>query len=244
MTSIDVYESLIRTLTPRDDLSPEDASLIRSLAFRQVQYGRGAEIIKQDSIVSESCLIIKGWAGRAVYLENGKRQITALHIAGDFVDLHGFTLKYMDHSVLALTSIDVAFVGHEEVRRVTEQSPHLARLLWTLTTVDGAIQRTMIASLGRRQALERLGHLLCELDCRLSAVDLANNHCFEVPLTQEDLADILGLSSVHMNRMIQELRQSGFITWQGQKVALVNLVKLEHFAGFDGRYLNYMKRPR
>jgi CRP-like cAMP-binding protein len=244
MTATDIYESLISTLTPRDDLSPDDVALIRSLPFRQVEYARGAEIIRQDSEVSDSCLVLRGWAGRAVYLENGKRQITALHIAGDFVDLHGFTLKYMDHSVLALTSTEVVFVSHEEVRRVTEQSPHLARLLWTLTTVDGAIQRTMIASLGRRQALERLGHLLCELDCRLTAVGLANDHCFEIPLTQEDLADILGLSSVHMNRMIQELRQSGFITWHGQKVALVNLDKLERFSGFDGRYLNYIKRPR
>jgi len=244
MTYTDAYERLIKTFTPRDDLSPDDVALLRSMPLRIVTFGKGEEIIAQDSEVSESCLMMTGWTGRAVYLESGKRQITALHIAGDFVDLHGFTLKYMDHSVVALTATQVAFVRHEELKRITQVSPHLTRLLWLLTTIDGAVQRTTIASLGRRPALERLGHLLCELDCRLAVVGLADEHRFDIPLVQEELADILGLSVVHMNRTIQELRKGGLVAWQGSKVVIPDFSKLAQFSGFDPRYLNFIKRER
>jgi CRP-like cAMP-binding protein len=165
-------------------------------------------------------------------------------MSGDFVDLHAFTLKYMDHSVLGLTQMQVGFVPHEALMRITEQSPHLTRLFWTLTTVDGAIHRTMIASLGRRGALQRLGHLLCELNARLSAIGNVLEHSFDIPITQEDLADILGLSSVHMNRTIQELRQSHLISWQGSRVTITDLAKLKQMSGYDGRYLSLVRRNR
>jgi CRP-like cAMP-binding protein len=244
MTEMDVYERLIRTLTPRDDLSANDVALLRSMPLRMAAFAKGEEIVAQDSEVSESCLVVAGWTGRAVYLESGKRQITALHIPGDFVDLHGFTLKYMDHSVIALTASQAAFVRHEELKRVTYSSPHLTRLLWMLTTIDGAVQRTTIASLGRRPALERLSHLLCELDCRLAVVGLAHEHRFDIPLIQEELADLLGLSVVHMNRTIQDLRKTGFVTWVGSKVAIHDFDKLAEFSGFDRRYLSLLKRER
>ncbi|MDF2120594.1 Crp/Fnr family transcriptional regulator [Roseiarcaceae bacterium H3SJ34-1] len=244
MTDMDAYERLIKTFTPRDDLSSDDIALLRSMPLRIATYGKGEEIIAQDSEVSESCLMMTGWTGRAVYLESGKRQITALHIAGDFVDLHGFTLKYMDHSVVALTATQVAFVRHDELKKITHVSPHLTRLFWMLTTIDGAVQRTTIASLGRRPALERLGHLLCELDCRLSVVGLAQDHRYDVPLVQEELADILGLSVVHMNRTIQDLRKAGLVTWQGSRIVIHDFGKLTQFSGFDPRYLNFIKRER
>ena len=244
MTDIDLYERLIKTLTLRDDLSAEDAAHVRNIPFRTVSYGKGAEIIAQDTEVSESCLVLSGWAGRAVYIENGKRQITALHIAGDFVDLHGFTLKYMDHSVISLTPVTVAFARHDDLKKLTHVSPHITRLFWMLTTIDGAVHRMTIASLGRRPALERLAHLICELDCRLTAVGLARDHAFELPLIQEELADILGLSGVHMNRTIQDLRKVGLVNWQGSKIIVPDAGKLADFSGFDARYLNYFKRPR
>lgn len=244
MTDTDLFDRFIKTLTLRDDLSAEEMTILRSMPLRIVTYGKGEEIIAQDSEVSESCLMMTGWTGRAVYLESGKRQITALHIAGDFVDLHGFTLKYMDHSVVALTATQVAFVRHEELKKITHVSPHLTRLLWMLTTIDGAVQRTTIASLGRRPALERLGHLLCELDCRLAVVGLAQDHRYDVPLVQEELADILGLSVVHMNRTIQDLRKAELVTWQGSKVVIPDFEKLAEFSGFDPRYLNFIKRER
>jgi CRP-like cAMP-binding protein len=244
MTDIDAYGRLIKTFMPRDDLSLDDVALLKSMPLRIVTFGKGEEIIAQDSEVSESCLMITGWTGRAVYLENGKRQITALHIAGDFVDLHGFTLKYMDHSVIALTATQVAFVRHEELKRITHVSPHLTRLFWMLTTIDGAVQRTTIASLGRRPALQRLGHLLCELDCRLAVVGLARDHTYDVPLVQEELADILGLSVVHMNRTIQDLRKAGLVAWTGSKIVIHDFNRLVEFSGFDPRYLNFIKRER
>ena len=240
----DVYDRLISTLTPRDDLPAAEAALLRSMPYRLAHFSKGEEIIAQDSEVSESCLVIAGWTGRAVYLETGKRQIAALHIPGDFVDLHGFLLRYMDHSVIALTASQVIFVRHEDLKRITLASAHLTRLLWMLTTIDGAVQRTTIASLGRRPALERLGHLLCELDSRLTVVGLAHEHRFDVPLVQEELADILGMSVVHMNRTIQDLRKGGLVTWVGSKVAIQDFDRLCEFSGFDPRYLSLLKRER
>jgi CRP-like cAMP-binding protein len=130
-------------------------------------------------------------------MAEGTRQFTAVHVAGDFVDLHAFTLKIMDHDVMSMKACTAAIVPHQSLKQLSEDFPHLSRLLWLTTTIDGAIQRAWIVSMGRRSARDRLAHLICELFIRLKSVGLVTGNSFDLPVTQIDLADIMGLSAVH-----------------------------------------------
>jgi CRP-like cAMP-binding protein len=237
-------ELLISNLRRRDTIADDEVDALLSLHFRGETYPRGTQFIAEESRPEWSCLLGKGLAARAVNRANGTRQLTALHIAGDFVDLHGFTLKRMDHGVVALTACEVIFVRHEELRAITESAPHLTRLLWLLTTIDAAMQRRMTALIGRHAPMERLAHLLCEMYVRLEVVGLASDDRFVFPVTQAELADILGLSVVHTNRTVQDLRATGLVSWDHHDVTLFDFARLARMADFDSTYLNLFHEPR
>lgn len=237
-------ELLIANLRQRDELTASEIELITALRPRTVSFERGTEIVAEGSRPQWSCLLQQGLAARAVSRPNGSRQLTALHIAGDFIDLHGLTLRRMDHGVVALTPCDVVFVRHEEIRSITERAPHLTRLLWLLTTVDAAMQRQMTALLGRHTPLERLGHLLCEMYVRMNVVGLAQDDRLDFPITQTVLADLLGLSVVHTNRTVQDLRATGFVAWEHHEIWLRDLPRLKKLSGFDPTYLSLQCEPR
>jgi CRP-like cAMP-binding protein len=228
---------LYRFLSQRDVISDGEQEILFSLPQRTVQFPKGSEIIAEDSRPTSSCLIESGWTARAVHRPSGARQLTALHIPGDFVDLHGLLLKRMDHSVVALSECTAVFVPHENLRAISEKAPHLTRMLWMSTTIDAAIQRKMTALIGRHTPAERLAHLICELYRRLEVVDLAADGQFRLPLTQSELADILGLSLVHTNRTVQDLRATHWIRWEQFQVTITNFEKLAAFAAFDATYL-------
>lgn len=235
---------LLRYLQRRDRLSLEEQALIEALPMRPHRFRRGEEIVAQGSRPLESCLIIEGFAARLLHMADGKRQITAVHIPGDFVDLHGLVLKVMDHSVAAISDCRAAFVPHTAIIQLAERSPHLGRLFWMSTTIDAAIQRAWIGNLGRRSAVMHLAHLICEMYLRLEAVGLAGGNCMGFPVTQAEMSDILGLSSVHVNRVAQELRRTGLITWARGEVTILDFDRLADFAEFDPTYLNLMHEPR
>lgn len=237
-------DPLVTAFSRRDRLTEDEKAVLEALPKRQKDYRAGAEIIAEGSRPQESCLVLEGFAARAQHLSSGKRQLTAVHIAGDFVDLHGFLLKQMDHGVVALSPCRVAFVPHASLKTVTETNPHLARMFWLSTVVDGAIQRAWITCLGRRSAIQHLAHLICELYLRLEIVGQAENGKFEFPVTQSELGDMLGLSNVHVNRTLQELRATGLIRWRGSTVHIDDFAGLSTFAEFDPLYLNLTQEPR
>ena len=235
---------LCRALSRRDELGEDDRQTLSSLVQRPARYAKGAEIIAEGSRPTASCLLQSGWAARALHMASGSRQITALHVPGDFVDLHGFLLKRMDHSIVALSDCTVVFVPHANLQAITERAPHLTRLLWLATTIDAAVQRKMTALIGRHTPVQRLCHLFCELYLRLDVVDLAIGGRFRFPLTQTELADILGLSVVHTNRTVQDLRATNLVVWNGPEVFIPNFAKLAEFAEFDPAYLNLHAEAR
>lgn len=237
-------EPLVRSLAHRDVVSDYERQLIASLKRRTRSFLKGGELVAAHSRPGESCLILHGLTAREVYLRDGQRQITAIHVPGDFVDLHALTLKLMDHSVVALTDCEAAFVPHYDLLRVIEKSPHLGRLFWLSTVIDGAIQRAWIGSLGRRAADGHLAHMVCELYYRLRAVGLASGFSFEFPITQQELADILGLSLVHVNRTLQELRRTGLVDTRSGTMTILDLEVLASMGDFDPTYLNLVNEPR
>jgi CRP-like cAMP-binding protein len=171
-------------------------------------------------------------------LRNGSRQISELHVAGDFVDLHSFTLKKLDHSIMTLTPCRIAPVPHERLKAITEQLPHLTRLLWFSTNLDAAIHREWVLSLGRRTALARTAHLFCELYLRLQLVGLTEGLTYRLELTQVDLAECLGLTSIHVNRTLKALRESDLVEFRGGTVTIRDFDRLASLAEFDPGYLS------
>jgi CRP-like cAMP-binding protein len=236
--------SLVQTLARRDTLSPRDCELLASLPFRLRAYQRGEDIIVANSRPHESCLIVEGFAARTVDFEDGTRQVTGVEVPGDFVDLDALLLRQIDHSVVALTACTMGFTPHEDLHRVIGQAPHLGRMLWLATVIDGAIQRMWIANFGRRSAVTHLAHFVCEIYLRLEAAGLARGGQFDFPVSQQQLSEVLGLSAVHMNRTVQELRRTGLLTWAGGKIRILDFEGLAALAAFDPTYLSLMHERR
>lgn len=225
-------ESQGRRLNPA-----EQAELDRAIE-QVVDLAPGQDIVREHEFKRQANILLSGWASRYIDLHDGRRQILALHVAGDFVDLHSYQIQLMDHSVRALTPCRIAVVPHERLDQITEYFPHLTRQLWLHTLVDAAVMRQWMLGLGRRTALENAAHLLCELYYRLRAVGLTDGRAFELPLTQVELSEALGISPVHANRVLQELRAEGMLALRGRHAEILDLTRLEALAEFDAAYLH------
>jgi CRP-like cAMP-binding protein len=239
-----LLERFFRRVELRDHLSVEEKEVLIAASADIRIYPAGSDITKQGDRPDVSRLIIEGFASRYNMTAEGGRQITAIHVAGDFVDLHSFPLKVMDHSVGAMTGVTILHFPHERLIAITERHPHLTRLLWMLTLLDGAIHRSWLVAMGRTSALSHAAHFLCEMYERLKVVDLASNLTMTLPFTQVELGDVLGLSSVHVNRVVQELRATGKITWDGRQVTILDWVGLQNVGQYDPAFLYLEKVPR
>jgi CRP-like cAMP-binding protein len=235
---------LIRKLEVRDHLTDEEKQLLHDMVTQVEAMAPHQDLMREGDRPSQSGLILEGIVCRYKLLSEGRRQITAVHIAGDFVDLHSFILRVMDDSLLTITRSRIGFVPHAKLRRITETHPHLARILWLNTLVDAAIQRRWLTAMGRQSALSHTAHLLCELWSRLKVVGLVDDDSFELPMTQTELGDCIGLSHVHMNRTIQELRTEGLITWRGHRLVLLDWDRLVQLGEFSPDYLHLQSEPR
>lgn len=235
---------LVLYLGRRDRLSDEEKEVVEGLVGHIRDFAAGEEFIHQGAHPKESVLILDGLAARVQLLKSGKRQFTALHIPGDFVDLHSLLLKVMDHGVVAISPVRVAAVPHDKLRRVSETHPHLTRLLWMSTVIDAAIHRAWLAAMGRRSTAGQIAHLVCELYVRMGVVDLTQDHSFSLPITQADLGDVLGKSTVHVNRALQVLRRDGLVTWKDRQVTILDWDRLVRAADFDPTYLSLQNEPR
>ena len=234
----------LRRLELRDRVSDEERDTLVA-GFEPSEVLPAQAIIAADgSRPTKSVLMLSGLSARTRTLKNGERQIVALHVPGDFVDLHSFLVKTMDHDVVALAPCTIARLPHSHLQRITERLPHLARLLWLLTLIDAAIFREWAAGLGVRNASQRMAHLFCELHARLKAVGLTVDSSFSFPVSQVDLKDMLGLSAVHTNRTLMDLRQRNLISWDKGVARIVDLVALKELALFDEDYLHLRSEAR
>jgi CRP-like cAMP-binding protein len=238
-----MIEAHLKKLRARDAIGAEEEHAVRGLVANIVEVQPDKTLVRHGEELNQSMLLLSGWLARAKDLPSGQRQIAELHVAGDFADLHGFTLKYLDHEVISITRARIAIVPHERLKELTERFPHLARVYWAMTNIDAAIQREWTLSLGRRSALARMAHLLCELNVRLGIVGLTEENSFDFPLTQVEFGECLGLTSVHVNRTLQELRRRGLIELQSRRVTIFDLEALKTVAEFDDAYL-YLQRQR
>jgi CRP-like cAMP-binding protein len=231
-------------LRARDELSDEEEQAIRASIGEARDLAPGEVAIEQGQECRWSTMLLDGLMCRYKDLRDGRRQITELQVPGDFVDLHGFSLKRLDHGIMALTRCRVAYVAHERLTEITERYPHLTRLYWFHTNIDAAIHREWEVSLGRRSAAERLAQLFCEMRVRLGVVGMADDTGYELSLTQSVLAECLGLTSIHVNRTLKELRERGAVTFRNGRVTIHDWAQLTDIAEFDPAYLYLEHRRR
>ena len=238
------FDPFFSTVSVRDDLSPLERDAIRAAALEVRPFAAGEDIVRQGERPNVSTLVISGVTARYSTVEDGGRQITGLHIAGDFVDLHSFPLQHMDHSVTAITACEVVTFPHKGLMAITEAYPHLTRVLWLLTLLDGAVHRQWMVAKGRLTADEHMAHLFCEQFVRAQTAGLARAQRYWFPLTQVQLGDALGLSIVHTNRTLQRLRRTGALDWQDGTVEIFNWPLLRELGQFDPSYLHLEKLRR
>lgn len=223
-------------------LSGEDRAALAGLPLRVQAFDEKTDIVRQGDVPRECALVLEGFVARYRLLGTGQRQIVAIHMPGDLPDLQSLHLGVMDHSVGALSPVRIGFIPHAAMHDLIRARPGVADALWRDTLIDAAGFREWLAGLGRRSAHQRIAHLLCELYVKLRAVGLAAGDGFDLPVTQLDLADTLGLSSVHVNRVLQDLRREGLITSRGRFVGVPDSPRLMAAADFDSAYL-HLRRP-
>lgn len=240
----ELIERHLTKLRLRDTLSAEEEKEVRSLISETIRLRPDQTFIRVGQELNTSTLLLDGWMARAKDLPSGQRQLAEISLPGDFVDLHGFTLKRLDHDIVTITSCTVGIVPHERLKTMTERFPHLTRLYWLMTNMDAAIHREWTLSLGRRTAVARMAQLFCELLIRLEITGLASSDSYEFPLTQVELAECLGLTSVHVNRTLQQLRRLNLIEVRDRRVQILDREALARVAEFDPEYLYLEKRPR
>jgi CRP-like cAMP-binding protein len=233
----------LKKLRRRIEISAEEERSIRQAVAETRRVGADQILIRSGEELSSSIVLLDGWLARSKDLAGGERQITELHVAGDFADLHGFTLKRLDHDVVTLSECVVAVVPHERLQQITERYPRLARAFWFSTNVDGAINRELALSLGQRSAIARMAHLFCELYARLDVVGRTRSNGYEFPLTQRELSECLGLTVVHANRTLQELRRRGLVELENRQLTILDRGGLEGLAEFDPSYLYIERLP-
>src|SRR3954451_4184220 len=219
-------------------LSEDEKDALRKLSGTTKTVGPRQDLVREGDRPSECCLILEGFAYRYKLTETGKRQIFSFHIPGDIPDLQSLHIDVMDHSLSSLSACKLMYVPHETMRDLVRRCPRIGDAFWRDTLIDAAVFREWIMNLGRREAYGRMAHLLCEFYVRLKAVGLTTDHAYQFPLTQAELADATGLSTVHVNRTLQELSVEGLITLRNGSVTVLDWERLKEAGEFDPAYLH------
>ena len=239
-----MIEKAILKLKIRDMLSAEEERVLRDTIARVEEVRSDQIVVRAGEELTVSILLLEGLMCRYKDVKNGERQIMELHVPGDFLDLHSFLLKRLDHNVMSLVPSRIAIAPHDRLAAITETHPHLTRMLWLTTLIDAAIHREWLVSLGRRSAVARIAHFFCEMQARLAVVELADATGFPLEITQTDLAECLGLTAVHVNRTLRQLREAGLAVFRGGRVEILDFPGLKRTAEFDPEYLQIEKRAR
>ena len=221
----------------RERLTLEERQVLEDNVLSVKEVGARQTLVRRGEPLEHSMLLVEGYVTRFMDDREGYRQLVSVHVPGDFVDLHGFPTGRLDHDIGTLGPVKVALYDHQTLTAITNQHPHLTRVLWYSTLLDAAMHREWIFRLGRLGADGRLAHFFCELNVRLEMVGLAENGRFELPLTQPDLAEACGLTGVHVNRVLRDLRERNLMTFRSGQVEILNVAGLASVAEFESDYL-------
>lgn len=229
---------LVRRLEGIADLTEDDKQLLLGLPTHVRGFEADQDIVREGDRPAECAMVIEGFVCRYKVVADGRRQIMSFHTTGDIPDLHSLHLPTLDDSICALVPTKMAFIPHQAIESLVRQSPTITGALWRLTLIDASIFREWMLGLGRRSAYQRVAHLLCETALRFKQVGLGGERGYTFPITQAELGDALGISTVHANRVVQELRRNELIIWQGSTLTILDWDGLQLAADFDPAYLH------
>ena len=237
-TDADTFSPLIQKMARHTTLDDAALDAIKTLSFTTRSVLPNRYLVREGDMVSECCVLLDGYACRHKVAANGARQIVSFHIPGDILDLQHLLLARADHDVQTITAAKLAWVPIEEIRTLAREHPALGEALWRDSLIDASIFREWVLNVGRRSAKARIAHMLCEFAVRREAAGLGPAERFELPMTQEQIADATGLTPVHVNRMLAELTAEGLIGRQGRRVEISDWPSLRHAADFNPAYLH------
>ena len=233
------WDVMLRRLERRAPLAEADRRALRSLPHTDRRIGPGGHIVRDGDRADTCALLLSGFAYRYKLTGEGGRQIISLHMAGEFVDLQHTFLGVADTSVQTLTQADAAFIPRTALEELSLANPAIAKALWIDTLIDASIFREWVVNVGRRDSRARVAHILCEFSLRLEAAGLAKDHVYELPMTQEQLADAVGLTSVHVNRVLKQLGDEGLIDRDRRSIRIVDWTRMRQVGDFNERYLHH-----
>ncbi|WP_375458999.1 Crp/Fnr family transcriptional regulator [uncultured Enterovirga sp.] len=237
-------QPFVRRLESIFALSEEEKRAIVDLPMQVVELKADQDIVREGDRPSRCCLLLDGVVCTYKLTGDGKRQIMAFHLAGDVPDLQSLHLRVLDSSLATLTPCKVGFIRHEAMRELYERFPRIGDAFWRTTLVDGSIFREWLANVGQRNSHARIAHLLCETLVRSKAVGLATEETCDFPITQQEIAEATGMTVVHANRVIQDLRASGLIELRQNKLTVPDLDRLMEAGDFDPAYLHLNEPQR
>jgi CRP-like cAMP-binding protein len=238
------YSRLLHRLERLNTLSAVDRQRIAELPLKLVNYPAGRDIVSHGYSSSRCTLVLDGYLCRHKPVSGSRRQITSFFVAGDIADLATLHLPAVDYSITTVGPAVVAFVPHAALKEAADESAALTQAFWRETLMQAAISQEWIVNLGRRDAFARIAHIVCELTVRLQASGLARDFSFAMPLTQMDVADACGISNVHANRVIQELRHMGLVDWDSRRLKIRDWSSLTRVADFNDDYLHHRADSR
>jgi len=237
------YYPLIRKLESIFTLTDDERKALQNLPMQVVVIKEGQDIVRAGDQPSRSCLLLSGFACVYKLTGDGKRQIVGFSIPGDVPDLQSLHLDVLDNSLSTLTPCRVGFITHEALRDICMRYPRITSAFWRETLIDAAIFREWVINVGQREAYSRIAHVFCELIVRLRAVGLVEDHACHLPITQAEFADAIGVSTVHVNRVLQEMRANGIIELKGDRLTIPDWETLKRAGDFDPTYL-HLKRDQ
>lgn len=233
-----VLAPMVHKLSLWTELGPRDCDDIFALPYQVRHIDAGQYLVWDGDRPQNCCLLLSGFAYRHKHAGNGGRQIVSIHLKNDLVDLQNSLLGTADHNVQMLTAGDVAMIPVDAVRQLAAANPTVGMAMWYETLVEGSIFREWVLNIGRRDARTRIGHLLCEFAIRMEVAELGQHTSYELPISQEQLADAVALTPVHVNRTLKKLEQDGLITRTKRMITIVDWKELMKVADFQPRYLH------
>jgi len=232
---------LIQKLQRSAGLTGDEADGLAGAFVQTVEVQAGREIVGEGDRLRSCSVLEQGIACRQKVLSSGKRQILSLHFPGEILDVHALHIDVVDYAITAMTPCRITVASHAAMADLMRDHPPLARAMWREAMIDAAISLEWMTNLGRRLACTRTAHLLCEVYLRMESIGLARGNEIDWPFTQNDIADALGLSPVHVNRTLQALRGDGLITLSHKILRIRDFDALKNVADFDPTYLHLAK---
>ncbi len=231
-------DRFVAKLRGRQALSEEDEQQLREAGWTHRDYARHQVIVRAGEDLTEGHLLLSGFAARAQQDNAGNRQIVGIGVGGDLLDIHGVILGRLEQDIVALSACQIASLPHAKIKELVVRSPGIQKTVWLQAAIDHSIQCNWIQALGTRRGTARLAHLFCEMQLRLALVGIATQMGYPLPLSQQELADYAGMTHVHLNRCLRELREARLVSFAQGWARVHQWERLKELACFDEAYLN------